>query len=150
MTPRLALQWVSGAYLATAALGTWVAVRDDLAGRPFGWDLPLSPLANFVVGLGTALSAPLVLLLTLVCLNVLLRREPKTGRRAAGLIALLGMGFLVGMLAEPITWQLFGSGAVDLLPAAIIVANLVLPAAMATLAMQARRRIHAQMSVARR
>lgn len=138
MTQSLALRWVSGAYLATAALGTWVAVRDDLAGRPFGWDLPLSPLANFVVGLGTALSAPLVLLLALVWFNVLLGREPKTGRRAAGLIALLAIGFLVGMLAEPITWQLFDSGAVDLLPAAIIVANLVLPAIMATLALRVR------------
>ena len=139
MTQTLALRWVSGAYLAAAALGTWVAIRDDLVGRPFGWDLPLSPLANFLVGLGTALSAPLVLLLALVWLNTLLGREPKTGRRAAGLIALLGIGFLVGMLAEPITWQLFGgSGSLDLLPAAIIVANLVLPAAMVILALRLR------------
>jgi hypothetical protein len=132
------MRWVSGAYLAAAAVGTWVAVRDDLPGRPFGWDLPLSPVANFVVGLGTALSAPLVLLLALVWLNVLLAREPETGRRAAGLIALLGIGFGVGMLAEPITWQLFVSGSVDLLPGAIIVANLVLPASMVILALRLR------------
>ncbi|MDP9495593.1 MAG: hypothetical protein M3P87_10180 [Actinomycetota bacterium] len=138
MTQRLALRSVSGAYMATAAVGTWVAVRDDLAGRPFGWDLHLSPLANFVIGLGTALSAPLGLLLALVWLNVLLGREPKTGRRAAGVIALLGIGLLVGMLAEPITWHLFDAGAVDLLPAAIIVANLVLPAVLATLALRVR------------
>ncbi len=135
---RLALGWVSGAYLAVAALGTWVAVRDDLAGRPFGWDLPLSPLSNFVFGLGTALSAPLVLLLALVAANLLLGRGQQVRRRAAGVIAFLGTGFEIGMLAEPISRNVLDSFSRDPLTSVIVSANLLLPLAMVILAVRIR------------
>lgn len=149
MTQSLALRWVSGAYLAVAALGTWLAIRDDLAGRPFGWELPLTPLANFVFGLGTALSAPLVLLLALVAANLLMGRGEKTRRRAATLIAILSIGFLVGMLAEPITRDLLRPGTVDLLPAAVVIINLILPLAMVLLAIRIRGRIQPPMNAVR-
>lgn len=141
-TLRLAIGTVSGTYLATAALGTWLAIRDDLAGQPFGWDTSLTPLASFVFGLGTALSAPLLLLLALVAANLLMRRDGRTGRKAADLIALLGTGFFVGMLAEPITQDILHLGSVDLLPTAIVIANLLLPLAMVMLAIRIRGRIH--------
>lgn len=141
-TLRLALGWVSGAYLANAALGTWLAIRGDLAGRPFGWDLHLTALSNFVFGLGTALSAPLVLLLALVAANLLIGRGEKTRRWAAGAIALLGIGFFFGMLAEPISWEVFDTGSFDLLPAAVVITNLLLPLAMVILAIRIRGRIH--------
>jgi len=129
---------VSGAYLAVAALGTWVAVRDDLAGRPFGWDLALSPLSNFVFGLGTALSAPLVLLLALVAANLLLGRGQQVRRRAAGVIAFLGTGFEIGMLAEPISRNVLDSFSRDPLTSVIVSANLLLPVAMVILAVRIR------------
>ncbi|MGH8914647.1 MAG: hypothetical protein ACRDZM_09055 [Acidimicrobiia bacterium] len=78
---RSAITRVSGAYLATAGVGTWLAVRDGLVGRPFGWDLGLGTLPGFLVGLGT--------------------------------------GFFIGMLAEPITWEVAMSGTVTSLVAAV-------------------------------
>ena len=108
---RLAITTVAGLYIGTAALGTWVAVQEGMAGRPFGWDLGMAPLASFVFGLGTALSAPLVLLVALVVANVVLQIGASRARRAAaGIIALLGAGFFLGMLAEPITWRLLRTG----------------------------------------
>ena len=131
---RSAIIRVSGAYLATAGVGTLLAVRDGLVGRPFGWDFGLGPLLGFFVGLGTALSAPLALLLGLVAAIRLLISAADRGRRAAGLIFLLGTGFFIGMLAEPITWELALSGTVTGLVAAVVMANLVLPALLAILA----------------
>lgn len=136
---RSAIGWVSGAYLATAILGTWLAVRDSLVGRPFGWWIDMTPLSGFVFGLGTALSAPLLLLLVLVAANLRLRRGERAERRAAGWIAVLGAGFLAGMLAEPIFWDMFEPG-VGPLKAATVIANVWLPLGLVILGVRARRR----------
>ena len=134
-----AIGWVSAAYLATAVLGTWLAVRDGLVGRPFGWAIDMTPLSGFVFGLGTALSAPLVLLLALVAANLLLRQGERAEQRAAGLITILGAGFLAGMLAEPIFWEVFEPG-VGALKAATLGANVLLPLSMVILGARARTR----------
>jgi len=144
---RVAIGAVSVAYLATAALGTWLAIRDDLAGRPFGWETSLTPLESFVFGLGTALSAPLILVVALVAANLLMRRSRTPAARAAYLIALLGAGFFVGMLAEPITQDILDPGSVGPLPTAIVIANLLLPLALVLLAIRIRGRIRVRPSI---
>lgn len=128
--------WISAAYLAVGALGTWLAVRDGLVGRPFGWDLGLAPLPSFIFGLGTALSAPLLMLLALALANLLLWRGGRTARRAAGTIGLLGAGFTIGMLVEPLTWHpgTWGDGPLT----AIVLANLLLPPVLVILASRLR------------
>lgn len=136
---RSAIAWVSVAYLATAVLGTWLAVRDGLIGRPFGWAIDMTPLSGFVFGLGTALSGPLVLLLALVAANLWLRQGERAGQLAAVWIAILGVGFVGGMLAEPITWDVLEPG-VGPLKAATVIANVLLPLAMVILAVRVRRR----------
>ena len=135
----LAITTVSGLYIGTAALGTWVAVQEGMAGRPFGWDLGMAPLPSFVFGLGTALSAPLVLLIALVAANVMLHRE--RGHAHVGLVALavLAAGFLVGMLAEPITWRLLRTGSGFGLTTGVVIANIVLPVILIVLAMAGRK-----------
>jgi hypothetical protein len=137
---RSAIAWVSGAYLATAVLGTWLAVRDGLVGRPFGWAIDMTPLSGFVFGLGTALSGPLVLLLALVAANLRLRLDEGAEQRGAGWIAILGAGFLGGMLAEPILWDVFEPG-VGPLKAATMIANVLLPLSLTILAVRFRQRI---------
>ena len=137
---RWAIAWVSGVYLTTAVLGTWLAVRDGLVGRPFGWTIDMTPLSGFVFGLGTALSGPLLLLLALVAANLGLRQAGTVEQRAAVWIAILGVGFLAGMLAEPITWDLLEPG-VGPLKAATVIANILLPLAMVILGARAWRRI---------
>lgn len=134
----LTLLGVSVLYLANAGLGTWLAIRLDLPGRPFGLRTGLTPVWDFVLGLGTALSAPLVLLVALVVLNTLIRRQGAIRRRAAAGLALLGTGFLIGMLAEPITWRLLRSSEVDPVLAGVVIANLVLPVVIVALSLRAR------------
>ena len=46
---RVAIGAVSAAYLATAAFGTWLSIRDDLAALPFP-DLQQSFAASFFYG----------------------------------------------------------------------------------------------------
>ncbi len=131
---RLAITGVSGLYLGTAAWGTWVAVRDGMAGRPFGWDLGMDPLPGFFVGLGTALSAPLVLLIALVAANVMLHMKGRPARFGLMAVSVLGAGFVVGMLAEPVTWAMLGTGRVDGLVAGVVITNIVLPMVLILLA----------------
>lgn len=122
-------------------MATWVAVRDGLAGEPFGWDLGVEPLPGFFVGPGTALSGPLVMLLALVVANLLLRRGGRAHHRGATILTWLGVGFLVGMLAEPVTWDpgTWRYGPV----AALVLANLLLPLTLVILASQLRAAGHA-------
>jgi len=136
---RSALTGVAVLYLVTAGIGTWLAVQEDLAGRPFGWNPGLAPLPSFVFGLGTALSAPLLLLVALMAAVVTLHVGSDGVRRAgAGVTALLGGGFLIGMLAEPITWELLRSGPMLSPVAAIVVANIALPMVLVIMAVKAR------------
>lgn len=136
---RVRLVWVSALYLFVAAAGAWVAVSEDRPGEPFGLELDMDPLSSFLYGWGTALSAPLSLLVVLVVANVLLlRRGRSDARRAAGLIAILGAGFLAGMLAEPITWEMVSEGLSDSLTTGVVIASLILPAVMIVLAFRVR------------
>ena len=50
-------------------------------------------------------------------------------------MVLLGIGFLVGMLAEPITWEVLNPPLLDPIPAAVVIANIVLPLAIVILAL---------------
>jgi hypothetical protein len=135
---RSTIALVSGLYLITAGLGTWLAVHYGLVGRPFGWDLDMAPLPGFLFGMGTALSAPLVLLFVLVAANVMLNREGRLARLGSGVVPVLGAGFLVGMLAEPITWTLVWAAQVDGPIAGVVFANILLPILLIVLPIVAR------------
>ncbi|MDP8958415.1 MAG: hypothetical protein M3N51_04270 [Actinomycetota bacterium] len=126
---RVALVAVSSLYLANAALGTVLALRDGLPARPLGISTGLPPLWDFTVGLGTALSAPLILLVALAVLNVLLFRPP--AHRAALALAVLAAGFTAGALVEPVTWSLLGPASPND-PILLVVAggNILIPAVM--------------------
>lgn len=138
ITMRSQLAVVSGLYLVNAAIGTWLAVRDDLPGRPFGWSTGLTPLSDFLFGLGTALSAPLVLLLLLAGLNLLVLRGNAVGRWATTAIVVLGFGFLIGAVAEPGTWEFLSVGSISPLIATVLIANVMLPIAMVIVASRIR------------
>jgi hypothetical protein len=122
---RATLLAATAAYVANAAIGTIVAVDEGLPGRPFGIATGLSPATDFLFGLGTALSPPLVLL---VLLAVLVLIAVRGVRWAAVLSAVAGAGFLLGMLAEPITYRVLSPGGFEVALAAIVSLNLVLTA----------------------
>jgi hypothetical protein len=84
------------------------------------------------------LSAPLIMLIALVAANVMLHMKGRPARFGLVAVSVLGAGFLVGMLAEPVTWAMLGTGWVDGLIAGVVIANIVLPVLMILLAIGAR------------
>ena len=84
------------------------------------------PGARLFIGLGTALSAPLILLIALATANLMLYMKGRPARFGLIAVSVLGAGFLVGMLAEPVTWAMLGKGRVDGLIAGVVIANIVL------------------------
>jgi hypothetical protein len=110
--------------VANAVAGTIVAVDEGLPGRPFGLATGFAPTTDFLVGLGTALSPPLILLVALAVVVLVAARGVRWG---AVLSALAGAGFLLGMLAEPVTYRVLSPGGFEATPAAIVALNLVLP-----------------------
>lgn len=123
-------------YVANAAIGTLVAVDEGLPGRPFGLATGFSPTRDFLIGLGTALSPPLVLLVALAVVVLVAARGVRWG---AVLSAVGGAGFLLGMLAEPITYRVLSPGGFEATLAAIVVLNLVLPVILGLAALRVAR-----------
>jgi hypothetical protein len=126
----------SVAYLINAAIGTWYAIANDIPGRPLGIQTGLSVALDFTVGLGSGLSAPLVMLIALGFLAVSVIRHG--GRRPILWMGLLGGCFLVGMLIEPIVGQAM-DGEHEPLAIGIILANVILPIMMIGMAIASAR-----------
>lgn len=104
-------------YVALGLVSGAIAAREDLPGRPFGIGLRLSTPAAVVLGAGSAISAPWPLLAGLA-----LRPTPRRRKILAGL-------FMIGCLAEPITWRAL-TGRTNVSIRAITLANLTLPVLM--------------------
>ena len=88
------------AYLVNATVGTWVAIRQDIPGRPLGIETGLPVALDFTVGLGSGLSAPLILLIALAMFAATV--AVRGGRRSIFWMGILGGCFLIGMLVEPV------------------------------------------------
>ncbi len=114
----------AAAYLAHAAVATRVAMLNDIPGRPFGVETGLPIAWDFAFGLGTGLSAPLAVLIALTVLAVSVARNQS--RRSIAAIGFLGWCFLLGMLVEPIIWDVI-RGEHEPLVTGIVVANLAIP-----------------------
>lgn len=126
----------SVAYLIDAAIGTWYAIANDIPGRPLGIQTGLPVALDFTVGLGSGLSAPLLMLIALGFLAVSVVR--RGGRRSILWIGLLGWCFLVGMLIEPILGEAM-DGQHEPFVVGIIVANVILPIMMIGMAIASAR-----------
>lgn len=120
----------SFAYLATALPGTWISLRDDLPGEPLGLRTGNHVRGDLVRGLGTALCAPAPMLLALGWLaqRSLVATGDDRGRVAS--LTGLGVGFLCGMAAEPITSKVVADPSARVDRTAVVAANLALPAVM--------------------
>src|SRR5689334_21745221 len=90
----------SSLYLVLAGIGTWVAVRENLAAGFLGVLNGHDPLLDFPL-IGTGLSAPLILLAIQVLLMAGLARGVRREACALGLL-ILGCMYTAGQLGEPI------------------------------------------------
>lgn len=126
------------AYLVNAAVGTWIAITDNIPGRPLGVETGLPVALDFTVGLGSGLSAPLILLIALALLAA--RLALRGGRRSIVWMGILGCCFLVGMLIEPVLGEAM-RGEHGMLVLVIVALSVVLPVLLIGLAIGTLRRM---------
>lgn len=132
------------AYLAVSAVGTMIAIRDELPANFANWDLGTSNITrDFLIGAGTALSAPLVLLIALAVLLVLCGRPTNAGRISLVLLIVLAIGFVIGIVGEPVARDALESAGAHLDRTVVVIAAIVLPLMIAVTA-QAAYQIHGQ------
>lgn len=120
-----------------SAIGAIVAVVRELPGAPFGVETGLSAGRDFLFGLGTALSAPVALLLAfVVTLTMVLRRTP-VPRSGLLLTAAFALAFFAGVLVEPHTWDVVNDATGDPAMTVLVTADALVPAYLARIALRA-------------
>lgn len=119
----------AAAYLANAAVGAWLSIREDLPGEPLGLGTRLGVRRDLASGAGAALSAPAPML---VALGWLAGRRIGRGDDSRALAALtaLGAAFCIGMAAEPVAHEVVADPRARPARTAIVAGNLVIPAVM--------------------
>lgn len=123
----------AGAYIVTAAFGMRVAVREGLGAEPVGIRMGSASPRDALLTNGTALSAPPAML---VALASNLPGSRRGRRRSLAVLAGLGAAFVSGMLAEPVTAEVLAAPTDHPERTAVVVANVLIPAAMAVLALR--------------
>ncbi len=98
-----ALRFAALGFACNVGLGTVVAIRDNLPGRPLGIQVPLSVPAGILVGWGAAVAAPWPM--PVAALMAAARVDEEDARLGPGLVcAGIGMAGIVGLLIEPNTY----------------------------------------------
>ena len=122
---------ISILYLVNAVIGTLLAVQANLPAEFFGKD-GKPALEDFLIGNGTALSAPLYLCIILVLFIILAFQPRRLGTFGTVGLTILGVFFIVGALGEPITYKVLNPATFDLPKALVVVIEIVLPLLMVT------------------
>jgi hypothetical protein len=139
---RSVLVGASFGYLGNAVPAVWLSLRDDLAAEPFGIRTGLDARGDLSRGIGSALCAPLPMLVALGMHATRAAGSAQDDRATVGALTGLGAAFLCGMLAEPVAREVVERPGAHPARTAVVVANVVLPAVMvvAGLACLTRRR----------
>jgi hypothetical protein len=102
--PDGALLVASLAFAGAAGLGSAVAVRDQIPGRPLGIGVPLSVPAGLLAGWGAGVAAPWPMPVAAIIAAAHAQRTPSSAS-AGAVCAGIGMGCIVGTVVEPVSWQ---------------------------------------------
>jgi hypothetical protein len=135
---RERLLLASGLYIIFALIGTWLAVQERLPAEFMGILKSQDPARDFPL-LGTALSAPLLLLIVQLALMIALVHRIKEWECTLGLILLAGI-YILGQLGEPVLWEAFAP-VVRPQIAVLLIANLLCPLGMIVFGLQNKDRI---------
>lgn len=119
----------SGLYVAVSAIGTVLAMARNRPAQPFGIRSGLGIPSDFVFGLGTALSAPLVVLVAFVA--VMLGVWRTSNRRLLLALFAFAAAFFLGILVEPHTLRVLRDPGEELVVSATVGALIALPLSIA-------------------
>ena len=92
----------TAAFACNVVFGTYVSIRDDLRGEPFGITIPLSVPAGIVIGWGAGVAAPWPMPVAALLAGARASRPESTSRPAL-VCAAIGIGGFAGLLMEPNT-----------------------------------------------
>ncbi len=122
---RYGLILSSACCLISASVGTLLAVRAHLSANFAGLLHGYNVVNDFLTWRGTALSAPFSLLLIQLVLTIGVLSGGWIGRVGVVGLTILGACYIIGQLGEPIVEQAFNALTSNLLPALIIITNIL-------------------------
>ena len=126
--------------LFNASAGAVFAVRDDLRQEPFGIRTGRSAKDDFFFGTGTALSPGLPFLLTQTVATAMATGTGQSRRYGLIGLAIHGIAYTVGGLAEPITYERLARPLEKPFQTLVVIGNFVWPVTMAVLSIRELRR----------
>lgn len=104
MDPDRTLLFASIAFAGAAAVGSTVAIRDQLPGQPLGITIPLPVPAGLLAGWGAGVAAPWPMPAAAVIAAASAQRTCPSAL-AGSVCAGIGMGCILGTVVEPVTWR---------------------------------------------
>lgn len=129
-------QLASGAVMVNASVGAAIAVRHDLRQEPLGMRTGRTARDDFFFGTGTALSPGLPFLLTQAISTAMASGSGRSRRFGLIGLAVHGIGYTVGGLAEPITYERLRHPAEEPLQTVVVIGNFVWPVLLAITAIR--------------
>lgn len=129
-------QLASGAVAINASIGATIAVRNDLRQEPFGIRTGRTARDDFFFGTGTALSPGLPFLLTQAVSTALASGNGRSRRFGLIGLAVHGIGYTVGGLAEPITYERLRHPTEEPFQTMVVIGNFVWPVLLAVTAIR--------------
>jgi len=112
-------------YVIWASLAAVVAIAENRAGALVGFSTGLPPLQNFLYGMGTGMSPPLLHLIIQVVFTIIAPRGDRWGGVGVVGLAIFGLFTVFGALFEQINLELLNPTTFNL-PRAVIQAGMII------------------------
>jgi hypothetical protein len=117
-------------YVVWASIAAVVAIAENRPGEFVGFSTGLPPLQNFLYGMGTGMSPPLLHLIIQVAFIILAPRRDRWGGVGVVGLAIFGLFTVIGAIFEPINLELLDPVTFNLLNAVIQSGMIVIPFTM--------------------
>ena len=117
-------------YVVWASIAAVVAIAENRAGEFAGFSTGLPALQNFLYGMGTGMSPPLLHLIVQVVFTILALRRDRWGGVGVVGLAFFGLLTVIGAIFEPINLELLNPVTFNLLKAVIQSGMIIIPFAM--------------------
>jgi len=117
-------------YVVWASIAAVVAIAENRAGEFAGFSTGLPALQNFLYGMGTGMSPPLLHLIVQVAFTLLTPRRDRWGWVGVVGLSIFGLLTVIGAIFEPINLELLNPVTFNLPRAVIQSGMIIIPFAM--------------------
>ena len=117
-------------YVVWASIAAVVAIAENRPGEFAGFSTGLPPLQNFLYGMGTGMSPPLLHLIVQVAFTMLAPRRDRWGGVGVVGLAIFGLLTVIGAIFEPINLELLNPMTFNLPRALLQSGMIIIPFAM--------------------